>query len=58
MVVEYEDEAELCFYTGFPPYLCFGDDVWLQVTPELRVLDNSAARNIPRAEWRRKYGNE
>ena len=57
MVVEYEGESELCYYTGFPPYLCFGEDVWSQLTPELRLPDNSAVRSIPREEWRRKYGD-
>ena len=57
MVVEYEGESELCFYTGFPPYWCVGEGKWLQVTPELRLLDNNAVREIPRAEWRTKYAN-
>ena len=62
MVVEYEGESELCFYTHLyplPPWsLCSADDEWLQVAPELRLVDNGAVRDIPKAEWRRRYANQ
>ena len=49
MVVEYEGESELCFYTGyFQPLYCWGSDSWTQETPELRLMDNSTGvREIP-----------
>lgn len=59
-VVGYEGESELCLYTSIiAPLWCSGggDEWWLQVIPELRLLDNDAVRDIPKAEWRRRYAN-
>ena len=61
LVVEYEGEDDFCFYTGFlsPIFGCSGDNQWLQVAPELRLTDNNTGvKEIPRAEWRRKYANQ
>ena len=61
MAVEYESQDEFCFYTGSwrPIFTCSGDEMWSQVTSQFRLVDTtSAMRDVPRAEWRRKYGNE
>lgn len=55
LIVQYEDSTEFCFYIGFiPPFICEGEDMWEQITPELRLMEPFSFEFLDRYEWRER----